>query len=298
MPLFLNTQRLNEWIPKLINESEKELVIIVPYIKTSNRIYNHLYEANNRGVETTIVYRENKLNDSEKVKLQQLDNLNLMHHPNIHCKCYYNEKYLIISSINLYEYSEENNREMGVLFSKESLPGLLNNVAENEHIFKDAVEEIRAIINAAQMEKRSRETKTEGFELNIIKTEKEKTEEACQALNKLFLHKKFEPLFINNAWKPVCKNYFDKVDIVFDYRTELNLNFPEEKLSEIFNRFLPYYHEYRITGFKLYWNYHTSPIYLYADSKHKFWQTDNENEIKEIRKQGIDELISFIRKFM
>lgn len=38
MAKFLNTTLLNEWIPKLINETQKELVIIVPYIKTSERI--------------------------------------------------------------------------------------------------------------------------------------------------------------------------------------------------------------------------------------------------------------------
>ena len=39
MAIFLNTTKLNEWIPKLINETKKELVIIVPYIKTSDKMY-------------------------------------------------------------------------------------------------------------------------------------------------------------------------------------------------------------------------------------------------------------------
>ena len=120
MAIFLNTTKLNEWIPKLITETKKELVIIVPCIKTSDKMYQHLKEANDRGVETTLVYRENKLTGTEKAKFEALNNLNLMHYPNVHCKCYYNEAYLIISSMNLYEYSELNNREMGVLLHRES----------------------------------------------------------------------------------------------------------------------------------------------------------------------------------
>ena len=121
MAKFLNTTLLNEWIPRLVNETERELVIIVPYIKTSDKMYKSLHDANKRGVETTLVYRENNLTEKEKSKFQSLDNLNLMHHPNIHAKCYYNEKYLIITSMNMYEYSEINNREMGVLLHKEEI---------------------------------------------------------------------------------------------------------------------------------------------------------------------------------
>ena len=42
MAKFLNTASLNEWIPKLIEETKRELIIIVPYIKTSDRMYNYL----------------------------------------------------------------------------------------------------------------------------------------------------------------------------------------------------------------------------------------------------------------
>jgi hypothetical protein len=37
-----------------------------------------LQEANARGLETTLVYRENKLNPVEKTKFESIDNLNLM----------------------------------------------------------------------------------------------------------------------------------------------------------------------------------------------------------------------------
>ena len=55
-----------------------------------------------------------------------------------------------------------------------------------DKLFGNALEEIREIINGAQLEKKSRETVEEGFIIDIIKNEKEKTEEACNELNKIF----------------------------------------------------------------------------------------------------------------
>jgi phosphatidylserine/phosphatidylglycerophosphate/cardiolipin synthase-like enzyme len=60
MALFLNTPKLNYWIPKLIEESKEELILIVPYIQTSENILNALNVADNKGVEITLIYRENK----------------------------------------------------------------------------------------------------------------------------------------------------------------------------------------------------------------------------------------------
>lgn len=294
MATFLNTASLNEWIPKLIEASEKELIIIVPYIKVSDRVYNYLKEANERGVETVIVYREDKLTQKEKAKLQELDNLNLMHHPNIHCKCYYNEHYLIITSMNLYEYSEKNNREMGVLFEKSKLL-----YSEEGTLFANALEEIKEIINGAQLEKKSRETDEQGFIIEIIKNEKEKTEETCQELNKLFGHKKFEAeKKLDNRWYCVCKNYFDKINLTLTYRAELELKMDKEKVEKIYQRFESNYHEYMIQGYKVYWNDLDREMMIYIDKRYarpENLRTPEENF--NLLRKGADETISHLRSF-
>jgi hypothetical protein len=46
MAIFLNTPKLNYWINRLIKESQKELILIVPYIQTSQNIFNALVKAN------------------------------------------------------------------------------------------------------------------------------------------------------------------------------------------------------------------------------------------------------------
>ena len=60
--------------------------------------------------------------------------------------------------MNLYEYSEKNNREMGILCEKR-----LSAFSDDRNIFKDTLEEIREIINGAELEKNSRETESRRF---------------------------------------------------------------------------------------------------------------------------------------
>lgn len=302
MAKFLNTDLLNEWIPRLIDETERELIIIVPYIKTSNRIYKHLYEANKRGVETTLVYRENKLSPEEKRKFEALDNLNLMHHPNVHAKCYYNEKYMIVGSMNLYEYSEKNNREMGILLHKVQIKEVENkwfgSDVDSDEIFEDAINEMQTIIKSSTFEKQSRETTTDGFELNIIKTHKELIEENCKIINKVFLHKKFAPKEVKSEWQCVCENYYDHIDVLLEYRAALTFNYSDGRVDTIFKRVIPNYHELKFEGYKFYWNSPNSVIYLYPNKKYPMWENLPEGKFSELMKNGIDQVITFLRPFL
>lgn len=302
MAKFLNTYLLNEWIPRLIDETERELIIIVPYIKTSNRIYKHLYEANQRGVEITLIYRENKLSPDEKKKFEVLDNLNLMHHPNVHAKCYYNEKYMIVGSMNLYEYSEKNNREMGVLLHKVQIKEVENkwfgSDVDSDEIFEDAINEMQTIIKSSTFEKQSRETKTEGFELNIIKTQKELIEENCMIINKVFLHKKFAPKEVRGEWQCVCENYYDHIDVLLEYRAALTFNYTDDRADNIFKRVILIYHELRFEGYKFYWNSPKSAIYLYPNKKYPMWEDLPEGKFSELMRNGIDQVIIFLKPFL
>lgn len=304
MPKFLNTKGLINWIPKIINETERELVIITPYMQLSDAVYDCLLNANKRGVETIIIYRENKLSDRDKAKLLALDNLNLMHHPNVHAKCYYNENYLLIASMNLYEYSEKNNREMGVLLHKidieeENKIESWRRQIDDDSIFVDALEEILEIKNGAELEKMSRETIEEGFEMEILKTKKEKAEDRLKQFNKVFIHKKFvldNDGRFGNENSFICKSYIDKIDIKVTNRFEFCFNVDEQKLNPSFQ----YYKnqksdlEFKFEGFKFYWNV-PNIIYLYVDGKHQIWENTVDNMDLEIKKRGINEVIEFIK---
>ena len=59
---------------------------------------------------------------------------------NLHAKCYLNESECIISSLNLYEFSQVNNNEMGISVRK----------YEDDEVFKDAYEEAQRIIRISE----------------------------------------------------------------------------------------------------------------------------------------------------
>lgn len=68
--------------------------------------------------------------------MQKLDYVRVSFCKNLHAKCYINESTCIISSLNLYEFSQVNNNEMGILIQKD----------QDELVFKDAYEEAQRII--------------------------------------------------------------------------------------------------------------------------------------------------------
>lgn len=301
MALFLNTAGLSKWIPRLIDEAQRELVIVVPYIKTSPQLHEHLINANKRGVEATIVYRENKLTSIERDKLFSISNLNLMHHPNVHAKCYMNEKHLLITSMNLYEYSEKNNREMGILlnrdygYGKDAFTGDAEDI--DDDVFESAVKEIRAIINSSSIEKESWETKEVGFEMDIIKTAREKQQDYCLRINKAFGHKKFE--VTEYKGEPICKcsNYYDKIDLYISHRGMFELNISDDIIERAFKKHKAIYNEHQFDGFKFYWNYAKDKIYLYRNLNSPIW-TESEGDNLVLFRKGADELIVYLRKLL
>lgn len=312
MAKFLNTGGLNEWIPKVIENAEEELVILVPYIKTSERLFKALKKANKNEVEILLVYKEESLTNFEKQKLLSLENLNLMHHPNLHAKCYTNGWETIIGSMNMYEYSEENNREMGILLhlkdivddkidsnNKSNVLSFSGISGDEESIFEDVILEVQSIVNSAKMERPSKETEEYGFDFEILKTKKELCEASCMRLNQTFIHKKFVPKKMYGKYRPFCKDFFDHLDLIIDYRFIFKFNYPRIRIEQIFERFKPSYDEFLFEGFKFYWNHPTEPIYLYVDNKYQVWSEDtNLEEVHQYAKKGFEELVFFLRKFI
>ena len=98
--------------------------------------------------------------------------------------------------MNLYEYSEKNNREMGVLLHKKMMKDLDEGSegwdSDNKVIFDDAILEIKEIINGAQVEKISEKGRSKNFKIEIIKTDEEIAIEKCYSLNNHFLTRKFK----------------------------------------------------------------------------------------------------------
>jgi phosphatidylserine/phosphatidylglycerophosphate/cardiolipin synthase-like enzyme len=136
MPKFLTTTGVSHEVENIIKGAKNKLALVSPYLKLSQNFYERLRDADKKNVVILIVYGKVELNSEQKRQLADLKNLKLFFCANLHAKCYMNENSCVITSMNMYEFSEKNNREIGVLFSR----------TEDQSIFMETAEEIKSII--------------------------------------------------------------------------------------------------------------------------------------------------------
>ncbi len=139
MAEFLTTKWTASRIEDIIKKANDKLVLISPYVKLSQIFFDRLKDADRRSVNITLIYGKDKLKPEEREQLQKLRNLSLYFCENLHAKCVYNEEHMVITSMNMYDYSENNNREMGVFISASG---------DDKGVFDEAVEEAESIIKS------------------------------------------------------------------------------------------------------------------------------------------------------
>lgn len=145
MAKFLTTSGTSYYLEQIIINASTQLVLVTPYLQLSPNFIERLRDADNKGIKIILVYRTNKLSNNEWNLLNELTNIEIFSCENLHAKCYQNDDSLIISSMNLYQYSQENNREMSVLIDR----------TEDKQIYEDAIQEIESIINSSIKDKSS-----------------------------------------------------------------------------------------------------------------------------------------------
>lgn len=141
MPKYLRTSGISAGIEDLIREARERLYIISPYLKLSDNIRELLNDKEREKAEVRIIFGKQELNPTDMSYLQNLKYVRLYFSKNLHAKCYLNEKKMIISSMNLYEFSQQNNREMGILIERE--------VEADRLVYEDAWKDIESILNNA-----------------------------------------------------------------------------------------------------------------------------------------------------
>ena len=127
MAKFLYRRRgIVESLHRIIEEAEKELVLVSPYIKADEETRGLLGEQK-RSTTINVVYGKKELRPAEKRFLEGLGiKLTFLEH--LHAKCYLNEDEALLTSMNLYKFSQENNDEMGILVSREDDPKLYGDI--------------------------------------------------------------------------------------------------------------------------------------------------------------------------
>jgi phosphatidylserine/phosphatidylglycerophosphate/cardiolipin synthase-like enzyme len=110
--------------------------LISPFLKLNDRIKELLEDKNRLKIDVRIVYGKSELQPMEISWLNELSFIRTSFCKNLHAKCYMNESSCIITSLNLYEFSQVNNNEMGVHVSRE----------EDAVMYRDTYEEAQRII--------------------------------------------------------------------------------------------------------------------------------------------------------
>ena len=140
MAKFLNSSGISYHLENLIKNANTSLFLISPFLKFNLRIKQLLDERNRLKLDIRIIYRQVDLQTEEGNWLKSMDSIKVLFCKNLHAKCYINEKEAIITSMNLYDFSQQNNNEMGIYVTK----------VDDPELYQDINKEVTSLIRASE----------------------------------------------------------------------------------------------------------------------------------------------------
>ena len=140
MAKFLNTSATNYFLEEMIKGASDRLILISPFLKLNDRMKELLADKSRLNIDVRIVYGKSELQPQEIEWLRGLTYIRTSFCKNLHAKCYMNEELCIITSLNLYEFSQVNNNEMGILIQR----------SDDSQLYKDTYEEAQRIIRISE----------------------------------------------------------------------------------------------------------------------------------------------------
>ena len=168
MATFLPRKGIVFNLDKIIDEAAEQLVLISPYIKADDETKSRIEKSTRRGTRIDAIYGKSQ---SERnlgnVKASfDMPGITVYFLKDLHAKCYLNEKEALLTSMNLHEFSQEHNDEMGILVSKKDDPAL----------YRDIHQEANWLLRAASGE--SSTSSTSKPKLKEVETPKQTKPEA------------------------------------------------------------------------------------------------------------------------
>ena len=118
MAKFLTTTGISFHLENIVKDAKEKLILISPYLQINERLRQLLDDKDREKIDIRVIYGKNQLQPSENDWLKSKHFVRLSYRKNLHAKCFMNESEALITSMNLYEYSQVNNDEMGVLVTK------------------------------------------------------------------------------------------------------------------------------------------------------------------------------------
>lgn len=146
MAEFLTTAGVSYQLEEIIKSATERLVIISPYLKVNKRIKELLEDRDRMKIPIRVIYRTSELHPDESNWLESMTSIRTSICEDLHAKCYLNENKAILTSMNLYEFSQANNIEMGLLVSREKDPELYDEILQESLRVERASEGIRVTV--------------------------------------------------------------------------------------------------------------------------------------------------------
>ena len=150
MAKFLNTSATNYFLEELIKAARERLIIISPFLKFNDRIRELLEDKDRMKIDVRIVYGKSELAPHEINWLRSLAFVRTSFCQNLHAKCYLNERSAIITSMNLYDFSQVNNNEMGVFVDRDQEADLYRETYEEAQRLIRVSEEVRLSVETVE----------------------------------------------------------------------------------------------------------------------------------------------------
>ena len=130
MAKFYTTDGISHHLFEIIKNTNERLILISPYLKFSRRIQEELKRQDMLGRDIRVVYGKGDLRPEESEWLADTE-IRTRFREHLHAKCYMNETHALITSMNLYEFSQQNNDEMGILVSAEEDRDLYQSIKDD-----------------------------------------------------------------------------------------------------------------------------------------------------------------------
>lgn len=174
MAKFLNTSATNYFLEELIKDAKDRLILISPYLKLNDRVKELLADKNRLKIDVRMVYGKSELQPLEISWLREQTYIRTSFCKNLHAKCYLNEELCIVTSLNLYEFSQVNNNEMGILIRR----------SDDAELYRDAYEEAQRIIRISDEVRISMERVATPTD-EVVAEDEESAQEDGDAVDKL-----------------------------------------------------------------------------------------------------------------
>lgn len=147
----------------MIKKATKNIILVSPFVKVAPRLRDLIIDRATSGVDVRLVYGKSQLSARETSWLSGVDAIKTSYVENLHAKCYMTESHAVITSLNLYAFSQVNNYEMGVCFSRRS----------DAQLFESALAEVRTILRVG-VEVQFGKSADELVEAEVVETAHEK----------------------------------------------------------------------------------------------------------------------------